>query len=205
MQGAKIHLSTEQIKIVADTGFILTKNEILQKVHGLLGNFHILQKQVVVPARLPQEVVNTGGKISRGENYLGFPWLVLDYPRCFVKHNIFAIRIMFWWGKFFSTTLHLSGKWQQQFVPQLTAAFEVLQQNKFAVAVSDNEWLHDVSNASYKPLAEMDATNFETILPNAPFIKIAAYMPMEQINNATKILMQQFKVLIETVEEDTIG
>ena len=49
-------------------------------------------------------------KISRGENYRGLPYLVLDYPAVFSAEDTFAFRTMFWWGNFFSCTLHLQGK-----------------------------------------------------------------------------------------------
>ena len=54
-------------------------------------------------------IVQSTPKIAKGENYLQLPYVLLDYPRCFDKENIFAIRTMFWWGNFFSITLHLSG------------------------------------------------------------------------------------------------
>ena len=35
-------------------------------------------------------------------------WII---PAVFSKENIFAIRTMFWWGNFFSISLHVSGKY----------------------------------------------------------------------------------------------
>ncbi len=35
---------------------------------------------------------------------------MLDYPRAFGRDSIFACRTFFWWGRFFSLTLHLAGR-----------------------------------------------------------------------------------------------
>jgi len=63
-------------------------------------------------------------KISRGENYLGLPYLVLDYPRLFRPDAVLAIRTFFWWGHFFSSTLQLSGGYKTEFLSRLQAAQE---------------------------------------------------------------------------------
>ena len=59
--------------------------------------------------RLPEAVIQSSPKITRGENYQLLPYVILDYPRCFQKEQVFAIRTMFWWGKGISITLHVSG------------------------------------------------------------------------------------------------
>ena len=44
------------------------------------------------PDFLPAEMLFHSPKISKGENYKGLPYVMLDYPRCFGKTDIFAIR-----------------------------------------------------------------------------------------------------------------
>ena len=68
--------------------------------------------------------LNSSPKISKGENYKGLPWLVLDYPRYFNKEDIFAIRTLFWWGNFFSITLHISGKYKMRYEKKIIDSFE---------------------------------------------------------------------------------
>ena len=36
----------------------------------------------------PERTDTANGKISKGENYLGYPYLILDFPRRFEKGNI---------------------------------------------------------------------------------------------------------------------
>src|SRR5688572_30593643 len=107
---AKIQLSTLELELVNNTEWILTKNGIIEKVKKLLHDIQMAQHEVLIAAQdqLPAEVLMPSPKISRGENYKGLPYLILDNPRFFDKQDIFAIRTMFWWGHFFSITLHVS-------------------------------------------------------------------------------------------------
>src|SRR5688572_33083820 len=111
MQQTKIHLLPAEMEMVSTPEIILTKNAILQKIKSFLENVQIKQLEILedYASRLPPEILRNSPKISRGENYKGLPWLVLDNPRHFQHNNIFAVRTMFWWGNFFSITLHLSG------------------------------------------------------------------------------------------------
>ena len=53
-------------------------------------------------------------KISKGENYRGLPYVMLDYPRLFGREEVLAIRTFFWWGHGFSVTLHLKGGYRER-------------------------------------------------------------------------------------------
>src|SRR5690349_3943554 len=125
----KIQLSPFEMDLLNNSEWILTKNKIIKKAQRLLEE---VQENIVHHVKesainLPAEVIAISPKISKGENYLGLPWLMLDYPRYFGKENlrpegplsrqagIFAIRTMFWWGNFFSTTFHLSGEYKKRY------------------------------------------------------------------------------------------
>ncbi|GAB3426749.1 hypothetical protein [Niabella aquatica] len=203
MQSAKIHLSPQHIKLVTNAAWILTKNEIIQHIKTAFEMLYTEQLSVLAPATLPAELLIPGGKISRGENYLGLPWLVLDNPRCFVRHHIFAIRTMFWWGRFFSTTLHVSGKWQQWATTKLAAAFTFLSRNNLYICCGGDEWVHDVTSTSYIPVHTLSQKEFEKMLAEAPFVKIAACTDINNIENAIEILMEQFRFLIKILKANT--
>src|SRR6185369_14445953 len=111
MDEAKIRLSQKELELVSNTEWILTKNEVITKAKLLLGS--VLDEQIKWLSHhkliLPSEIKESSPKISKGENYRGLPYMVLDHPRRFDKEDVFAIRTLFWWGNFFSTTLQLSG------------------------------------------------------------------------------------------------
>lgn len=186
---------------MSDAYWILTKNEILNKVGKELGNLNAIQKNVIqkVHKQLPEEILATTPKISRGENYKGLPYLVLDYPRLFTKNNIFAIRSMFWWGRNLSTTLHLTGKWQKHFTESILNKSEFIIENNFLIATGNDEWIHDVEDDNYEPVNDCSLNKFEEILLNRPFLKLALSAPVHRLNEGVDIWSGQFEKMIELI------
>src|ERR1700744_546088 len=125
---AKVRLSAEEMRLVKDPAWILTKNSVMAKVVEMMAGLSEEYKPVWAGGmarlgeRSPEDVgmetmlmalMRKEPKISKGENYKGLPWVMLDYPRVFGREEVFAIRTMFWWGHGFSVTLHLKGKFQK--------------------------------------------------------------------------------------------
>lgn len=114
--------SETELQLASDRDFILTKNAVIQKVYehfGSLGSMTFdlmkpLQGQYARPLmQLP--------KLSKGENYMGFPWVMLDYPRFFdKKEGHLAIRTFFWWGHYFLPQLHVTHQFQKNVLNNLT-------------------------------------------------------------------------------------
>ena len=195
MNAAKIRLSQKEMELVTNTDWILTKNHILQKAIHILETLQEQQKTYLhLHAQpLPEEVWKTSPKISKGENYKGLPYLVLDHPRCFDKENIFAIRSMFWWGNFFSITLHLSGKYKKMFAEKIITSFQTLKENEFFFCVLENEWEHHFETNNYIPLSGFSKIDFENRLGSGSFVKLAQKIPLEQWDNAPVFFFNSFK------------
>lgn len=131
MNATKIKLSATELDLVTNAAVLLTKNTIIGKVITAFGALASGMQIAINASHLPQTVLSFTPKIARGENYLGLPWVMLDYPRVFTKQDVFAIRTFFWWGNCVSVTLQLSGIYQQQFQAQLLEK----------ISTNDNEWL----------------------------------------------------------------
>jgi len=128
----------------------------------------------------PSEIFNTSPKISKGENYLGLPWLMLDHPRHFEKENCFTIRTFFWWGNTFSITLHLSGKYKKMYEEKIISKFEMLQQKNFYLCISEDEWSHHFEKTNYTSLNELNSETFKGNLKERNFIKLAIKIDLSQ-------------------------
>src|SRR5580765_673129 len=142
MNEAKIQFSSEELILAANADLILTKNRIIGKIRDL---FAALAKEMEITlsqVSLPQEIKQTTAKISRGENYRGLPYIVLDYPRLFTKENVCAIRTLFWWANYFSITLHLKGKYKEMFLEKIKKNRSVVAESDFFINITANEWQH---------------------------------------------------------------
>lgn len=203
MSEAKIRLSQKEMEMVSNAGLILTKNSILQKVNHLLATLQIKQQQHLesLPAQLPDQAMSSSPKISKGENYKGLPYMILDYPRYFDKENICAIRTMFWWGNFFSVTLHLSGTPKQETEEKLITAYPLLKERDYYCYINDDQWQHHFETDNYISLTEISNTVFENFVTEKPFIKLANKIPLEQWDNAEEMLLTYFKQIIEVLAD----
>jgi regulatory protein YycI of two-component signal transduction system YycFG len=77
-------LSTYEMQLVTDAALLLTKNKIINKVYSMFGDLSEEYKRSISENNI--NVINlVNAKISKGENYQGLPYVMLDYPRQFSK------------------------------------------------------------------------------------------------------------------------
>lgn len=195
----KIQLSLYEMELVKNAEWILTKNGILLKVKQLLLALQEQQQEhlQLSSIHLAEEVIQTSPKISKGENYNGLPYLILDFPRFFEHQNIFAIRTMFWWGNFFSITIHLSGKYKTIFSEKIISGYELLKEKGFYVCVHEAQWEHHFENYNYVEIGKWNNGDFAGKIKTSAFVKLAYKIPLNEWEAAQDILLQQFKIIIQ--------
>lgn len=193
----KIQLSSYEMELVNNANVILTKNAIMQKVRLLLENLQRLQQEYIQShhKKLPAEVLVPSPKISKGENYKGLPYLILDHPRYFDKDNIFAIRTMFWWGNFFSITLHLSGQYKKKMEKKIFSSHILLVKNDFYICTQDNEWEHHFETDNYLPVSKVDKFVFKRQIQEKSFIKLAQKISLKHWNDVEEILISNYQLI----------
>jgi len=201
MDRTKIRLSPEEAALITRADWILTKNSILQKTKQLLATIQTEQRHIVesYSSFFPEEILSTSPRISKGENYKGLPWLVLDYPRYFNKENVFAIRTFFWWGNFFSCTLHLSGIYKKRYQEKIICSFESLKTKDISICIHDDQWEHHFETTNYLPLQNVTVFQFAETIIKRPFIKLSKKIPLEEWNEAENKLLEIFSQLINPI------
>jgi hypothetical protein len=199
MNPAKIRLSQTEMKLVNNAELILTKNAILKKVNQLLGNLQAKQQQYIKAqaAGLPEKISGSSPKISKGENYQGLPYLILDYPRLFEHENIFAVRTMFWWGHFFSITLHLSGVYRKEAEEKLIASYKAIREKGYYCYMNEDQWEHHFEGDNYVMLSELNKNDFEKSVREKSFVKLANKISLKQWDDAEETLLGYFEEIIK--------
>jgi hypothetical protein len=198
MQDAKIQLSADELELMQNSEVILTKNSILDKISsGLqqLGN-RLSMELMQFSGVLPAEIFSHGFKVSRGEKYKGLPYLVLDYPRLFGKEDMLAIRVLFWWGNYYSVTLHCRGKYASS-VKDLLLKCEY--DKELYVTFSGDEWNHDLSEI-YVTWDKNRLGEILTRQETSDFIKISLKTPLCQWEEAEERLYNQYQRLLNFVK-----
>ena len=193
---AKIHLSALEMELVNNTEWIFTKQIIIGKVYHLFGHINDVYKEIIAQEKesLPAVFQKQGGKITKGENYYGLPYLILDFPAMFSRENIFAVRTMFWWGNFFSISLHLSGRHFTQRTGILKSIV-YLKEKGFFVCVNESEWEHNFHSANFVDANELKEEDLANIIRKS-FFKIAKKIELADWESAPSFLEQSFKEII---------
>ena len=201
MQASKILFSAEEIGWAENSEFILTKNRIIKKIISLFALLSDEYREIADEKRklLPEEFYLLSPKISRGEQYLGLPYVILDYPRIFAKDNVFAIRTFFWWGNYFSLTLHLKGEYKDAFEEKIKKNLQLLSENDYWIAVSDDEWRHDFEEENYVPLKSGGVVVLNENLQQKAFLKLAVRWPLQNGNEIEPLYKEQFSTLLNVI------
>ena len=200
MRGAKIQLSKEEKALVKSGQWILTKNNIIAKIAALFQAMAAQMQQSDCQRHLGLGQQISQPKISKGERYQGLPYVVLDYPREFGKENILAVRTIFWWGNYFTTTLHLKGIFMESFTPRLMAKQASLAAGNFLLCIDGDEWSQEISTATYRPILAQGPFLFQEPDSNPAFIKVAAKTDFTHWDHMGEQLLGQWEILMGCLE-----
>lgn len=198
MKSAKIRLSEEEQLLVSNGDWILTKNRVLNQISTFLAALqeeqsHWIRKQA---SGLPASVLAIPAKLSKGEQYLGLPYRVLDYPRCFGPVDMFVVRTFFWWGHYFTVNLQLSGHWQKETESSLIAAFTEMQEGNVWICTGTNPWQHQLSLDAYRPALAMKREEWEKTVLRQAFIKLSTRHELSDWEQMGERLLADFGRLI---------
>ncbi len=197
---SKIRLSADELELIGNAEIILTKNRIMQKIRLVLESLGQQQEmQLRQDKSFPEELTRIPPKVSRGENYLGLPWLILDYPRVFSKENTCAIRTMFWWGKSFSITLQLSGHYKSALENKLVDGQSLF--SGALLCINDDPWVHHFEKGNYEPVAAMNPDEFRKGILQKDFLKISFVTPIQEPEKAIEILSGYYRIFLELMTE----
>ncbi|ELR68947.1 hypothetical protein C900_05640 [Fulvivirga imtechensis AK7] len=181
----------KEIRYLSDKDFLLTKRVVIEKVVNLFAELEASLKKEVEHTTdpFPSRAFLKAGKISKGENFRGLPYVILDYPRLFSKEAVFAYRTMFWWGNFFSNTLHVSGAALEYFPKRQIVKYPL----PLYLQTSGDPWDHSLDSAEEVGDIQMTSLTRKIL----PFVKLTQKISLgnyDQVKNLSLSFFQQLFV-----------
>ena len=178
-------LSDQERQFLRDTEFLLAKQRITDKLVLFLRNVEEGIKKDIEECRpaFPQGTLIKSGKISKGENYRGLPYLVLDYPRYSKNDDLMLFRTMIWWGNFISFTLHLQGNIFDQKREKILALIQEGHFDEFYLCVNNTPWEYHYGKDNYRLISELNTHDITAMSNGEPFIKLSTTIPLEEIES----------------------
>ncbi len=187
-------LTTYELQLVTDPQVLMTKNSIIEKVYEIFGDLAEKYKKEI-SNKIPDGETLINPKISKGENYKGLPYVILDFPRQFSKTDIFAVRSFFWWGNFFSITLQLAGQYQQRYATAIQNAIENRFYEEWYIGLLENQWEHHFESNNYSSLSQ----GIDYNIAELPFLKLAKKIPLNKWDETNTFFIKNFTLLAETL------
>jgi hypothetical protein len=136
---------------------------------------------------VPDAALN--GKITRGDNHQGFPYLLLDYPNHFSKDDILAARNMIWFGNGFHCTLHVRGN---DLVSRVLNNLEKQTHENFFICTNVHEWIHDVNENDWISAAHLTEATRNDIHQRG-WIKLGRQLNLHQPDSWQNDLVETYK------------
>ena len=193
-----MQLTEKEILILQDKDFLLTKATVLEKITELLGHTREDLKRTVENSNFsfPDGTNLLNGKISKGENYKNLPYMVLDYPTLFAKNSTFAYRTMFWWGNFFSATLHLEGVALNYYRNSITTNLDRLLKKDVYIGVGVTPWQYHYNKDNYALLNDIHYD----FISNCKFLKLSKKIELKKWSEAPEFSTNFFKLLLSVLK-----
>lgn len=173
---SNLQFSKEEIAFLNDAEPMIQKRLLQERIYELLET-----TREHIRNALPAEIISKFDidKISRGENYLSLPYLILDYPARFNDNNILACRTMFLWGNFLSATIHLQGDLLGDNREQLNAIINKLDYANLYVSSGESPWQYHYAPDNYLPPSD---DNLADSLKKE-FFKLSLRFPLSAYNS----------------------
>lgn len=173
----KVRIHEKELALLGSREIFMIKKEAGEKIESLLLELRdgILDSIPGLKGPFPEGCDLIQGKITRGENYKGFPYRVLDFPRKFSKEDLFTFRTMFWYGHGFSFHLQGGGKSNHDLRKLLSTNITRGGGREFFLGTGEHPFDYDFESGNFVKSGEIKSG---IDLPQSYF-KISAFLETE--------------------------
>jgi hypothetical protein len=197
MSPTNVSLSAEELSLVTDASWIRMKQEVIRKVYEM---FALSAEDInrCFAARGVYDLYRpamSSPKISRGENYQGLPYVILDHPRDFGKDDVFSLRTFFWWGNFFSISVHLEGRFRKIFMERSGLSGK-LPEGLF-ICVHETPWQHYFEPDNLIPFDATSHAEMLTDVSQHSFLKFSLRYDLDKWNHMQDLLREGYEKMAD--------
>ena len=191
--------SEKELRYLLDTDYLFTKSIILEKVFSGLKSCSQLVDQEISTGeyRFDSKYLEPVSKISKGDNYRGLPYLVLDNPRYFKKGSVLSYRILFWWGNLISFSLHIEGNLCVEALNSIISGSPNQVYNETYYCLGKTPWEHHFEESNYQLVHTTSSKQIRGHYKDYGFIKIAKKATLEEWPLLNDLAISNFRILTD--------
>lgn len=192
--------SDDELRVINDTTFLQIKFSVSKKAIAVLADIEqALKEEIHSKAyQLPKTAFQKTGKISKGENYRGLPYFILDFPRLFTSQNTFAFRTMIRWGHEFSCTLHIAG--DSLTLLNDDALRRISSAPGLFFCVGPTPWEYHYLDSNYLLAETLSVADIKKHISENQFIKISRYTSINEWNEFYPFSLSNFNSFLNLIK-----
>ena len=178
-------LTPEEQEVLENTRFIHVKRMVSEKIVTALGDFQQdieVQLDTLPYSNWLKSKIRQHPKVSRGENYGGLPYFILDFPREFSNSGeTLAIRTMILWGRFYSFTLHVTGPLRDSLHQSLI--HQKADFSTYYYCINATPWEYHYEADNYVLLSDISNDHLSDDLSGRDFSKLSIWYPIHELDH----------------------
>ena len=163
---------------------------LVERLGGWMGETLTLLKQrhqADFETPVPLNALN--GKITKGDHYNGFPYMLLDYPNHFSKNEIVAVRNLISFGNGFYSTMHLRGHVVNDALPRIAK----INSTKAFVCTAHDEWLHHIDAQHWISVNDFSSSHHDQIKTQG-WLKLGVQLEINEPETWTNALVEAYDI-----------
>ena len=199
-QNTKIIPTNAELNIASDTNFFDVKRELTAKIVLTLEQYgEQLLEEIIIPVFQKAGTQRAGLKVSKGENFKGYPYIVLDCPRLYSTDTEVICRTIFRWGHGWSLHFTVQGKTFTR-VNHSLPDFSASLNRDWLLYTGDNIWEQDVDSVFFVPMFSMSEAAFSQTIKRQVFCKIATQINLSDAVEWPPFPQQTYQVLFDLLK-----
>ncbi len=186
----------DELALLANPRFFEQKLQATEKLKRLMEDIRTALLEEIRPHELlaPIGTDFLKGQLAKGENYEGYPYVMLDFPKHFGKESIFTFRTLFWFGHALIFSVILAGKPLEDYRKKFALCYERLCEAKVQVGIGD---VWDWRERASRQLSQENKG--ELLQLEQPFLKVMKRFPPAILSNEITVISEA-KAFYQTVK-----
>ncbi|CAI2718641.1 hypothetical protein [Nitrospina watsonii] len=172
--------SALELRLIRERELFLHKHSILKKAeeHLELLKQRMLDVLADDPGPVPLGTDLKRGKLTRGENNKGFPFLSLDIPQFFTREEYFTYRVLFWWGHYLGYSLVLKGEALPGYLACLKTRRHEPEFADIWIARHSSPWEWENADDNFAPVQQPTDEDLDRWIGDIQYIKVIRMIPL---------------------------
>lgn len=172
-------LEPKELDFLKDPLIMPTKQALMDRLHLLLADVrNVMTEETLTIWNKVAPNCKDNGKISKGENLQGQPYLVLDFPAHLEGDHMLAFRHIIIWGHYAYSQVLISG----DYLYELPEQFDIPLQGDFYIQQGGTPWDHFIERPNYRRLQQRLVIPEWKSKGKGSFLKIVEVYPLELLN-----------------------